>query len=558
MKIFLLCASLCIFIACGGSDPDRRPVVASLTLGPESAHQDDGMGALALTLSGDYRAPQGDVRTIRVAIGSWTEDLVLEPGPDPTKGHFLVKVPVKTANLGDIPVQVQLIDGLGCASAPFLKTFTVAAGPALAYTSPQSLPAGSPARSLEVYGSGFTATAVARLNGSPRPTTMESPTRLRMDLTAGDLTLPGTAWVTVVDPTTGGTASAPRPFSVGTHTTQIVPILSRDLVLDSLRQTLYATVPGNASNYAGSVVAIDPATGAIIASVSTGDDPNRLAIADDGSFLYVGLDGRRAIQRYALPSLAPDATILLGSDSDLGPLVALDIQVAPGAPRTFAVSYRAQLYEGSAGIIDVFDDTLLRCSTGRTFERFDSFQWGAGGNEIYAVDGETTGHGIALMTVANGISIRSIISGVAKWASEPHFDVRSGWIYLDSGKVIDPGKGAPVGGFYLESMIYPRMALDPGHGLAYFISPSSVANPGGYAFALRSFSLSHFTIEGSLTEFCVQTRTETGVSTPAPGRLLRWGSNGLAWGGGGNNWGIVAGAFPTPVYLLSGPFVTGN
>ena len=61
-----------------------------------------------------------------------------------------------------------------------------------------------------------------------------------------------------------------------------------------------------------------------------------LAISDDAKYLYVGLDGKGTVQRLLLPGLTPDISIPLGSDPNLGAYHALDLQVAPGAPKTIA------------------------------------------------------------------------------------------------------------------------------------------------------------------------------------------------------------------------------
>ena len=64
-------------------------------------------------------------------------------------------------------------------------------------------------------------------------------------------------------------------------------------------------------------------------------NPNVLAMSDDGQFLYAGVNG--SVQRFTLPALT-DINYALGSDFLGHPHVALDIQVAPGAPHTTAVT----------------------------------------------------------------------------------------------------------------------------------------------------------------------------------------------------------------------------
>ena len=91
-------------------------------------------------------------------------------------------------------------------------------------------------------------------------------------------------------------------------------------------------------------------------------NPDRLAISDDGKYLYVGLDGKGTVQRLLLPALTPDISIPLGSDPTLGITHALDLQVAPGASKTIAVSkgvVQAPSIQAQGGIA-IYDDAVQR------------------------------------------------------------------------------------------------------------------------------------------------------------------------------------------------------
>jgi concanavalin A-like lectin/glucanase superfamily protein len=74
--------------------------------------------------------------------------------------------------------------------------------------------AGSPPFTLTVTGSGFVGASVVLWNGSDRPTTVVSSTRLQAAISASDVALPGTASVTVFTPAPGGGASLARTFTV--------------------------------------------------------------------------------------------------------------------------------------------------------------------------------------------------------------------------------------------------------------------------------------------------------------------------------------------------------
>lgn len=74
---------------------------------------------------------------------------------------------------------------------------------------PSPLTAGLPGATLAVDGRGFAFRSVVRWNGSDRPTTWVSPTRVTARLTAADVAAPGSAQVTVFTSPSGGGLSAP-------------------------------------------------------------------------------------------------------------------------------------------------------------------------------------------------------------------------------------------------------------------------------------------------------------------------------------------------------------
>ena len=72
---------------------------------------------------------------------------------------------------------------------------------------PEAAVPGSPAFTLIVNGTGFVSGAVVNWNGSPRATTFVTAMQLTASILASDIASPGTASVTVVNPTPGGGVS---------------------------------------------------------------------------------------------------------------------------------------------------------------------------------------------------------------------------------------------------------------------------------------------------------------------------------------------------------------
>ena len=92
--------------------------------------------------------------------------------------------------------------------------------PALTSISPSSVPAGGPAITLTVTGSGFVDTSIVRWNGSDRPTLYHSSTRLSASISAGDVAHGGPFAVTVFTPAPGGGTSTLRNLDLYTRSGQ--------------------------------------------------------------------------------------------------------------------------------------------------------------------------------------------------------------------------------------------------------------------------------------------------------------------------------------------------
>ena len=94
-----------------------------------------------------------------------------------------------------------------------------------------------------------------------------------------------------------------------------------DLLFDPAAGQIYASVPSLRPPF-GDALPRPPANsiapdrphsdGTLGAPVFVGSEPNRLARSDDGSALYVALDGAFAVRRIALPALVPGLKIPLG------------------------------------------------------------------------------------------------------------------------------------------------------------------------------------------------------------------------------------------------------
>jgi DNA-binding beta-propeller fold protein YncE len=108
-----------------------------------------------------------------------------------------------------------------------------------------------------------------------------------------------------------------------------IGIVHNSLVYDSGRNVYYASVPGSVIGAGNSIATISPATGQVTHSVPIGSEPNQLALAADGSVLYVGLDGSNEVLRLALPSMSAQGRVHLITHSFFGRTRAESVAVSP-------------------------------------------------------------------------------------------------------------------------------------------------------------------------------------------------------------------------------------
>jgi hypothetical protein len=123
-------------------------------------------------------------------------------------------------------VQVFVPTPGGGLSSPALSFTINNPVPAITSISPNTLPLGGGNFTLTVNGSGFTPSSQVQWNGSARSTTFSSSSLLTASITSTDLGTPGTATVTVFNPTPAGGTSGGSGFTVAANPTPAITNIS--------------------------------------------------------------------------------------------------------------------------------------------------------------------------------------------------------------------------------------------------------------------------------------------------------------------------------------------
>lgn len=301
-----------------------------------------------------------------------------------------------------------------------------------------------------------------------------------------------------------------------------------DLTVESGRGKVYATT--TKANGKSQLKVIDPYSNQIVASVRTGPKPGVLTTSRGGEHLYLGIDGRGAIDQIDPDTLATTQEIALGAQAGV---TAAAIVVLPDAPESLLVSQLGNIVGAdqhiaiNPGCADfaVYDNGVLRPE-----EEFDPYD--SPGSSIALDDSGQTFY--VFLHTFDGVRGNASRMTLEAAGVPPPASGQLGFDYLGS---LDGGASFDNGTLYgSNGSVYD---LDTGTFGAYF---GDIPAGGAYALASDSeLGQAYFAVprDGSslddhLPELLVEdiaTRSSLGhIALPRYTglyRIERWGANGL-------------------------------
>jgi len=333
---------------------------------------------------------------------------------------------------------------------------------------------------------------------------------------------PGTANVTAS--AFGLTSNA---VQITVNDIRILSLATNDIIYDKSRQKIYASIPSTATSHPNSITVIDPVTGNIGPSLAVGSEPTKLAISDDGQFLYVGLDGEGAVRRVILSTFTADIKFSLGTSNLCGGggFRAVDLKVLPGTPHSVAIP-RSAIICGPVFTVAIYDNGVQRSNT-TDGQRppITSITFPQSPSTLYGYNGATTGFEFVTMAIDPlGISIANTTAGLISGPVGIEFD--AGRIYAGDGQVIDPVSRTLVGTFPLVTVLGVPALVKPDSSLGRVFVVSGEL--GILPLSVQAFNISTFQLTGSMP-----VEGLTGVppvfGLPAVSSLIRWGTDGVAF-----------------------------
>ena len=386
---------------------------------------------------------------------------------------------------------------------------------------------------VQLHGSGFIAGSQVLWNGTPITVISSTSASLTAQIPDSSMTTPNVGMLAVVNPSPGGGTSAGLPLSIvglANNGVMTVGLIGKYIVWDPVNAQIYVNTLASDGNSGGKLQPLDPTTGAVGSPVSVGDNPWVFAVSVNSKYLYVGRFGTHDIQRFILPGINPDITISLGADPLFGPYYPGDIEPAPFADSTIAVAKIFPTLSPPAAGIAIYDDASQRpsylCVPNANVPCMgmdmlngseDSIQWNEDGSQIYV-------GGTYIEPAGDFLKADVTQSGFGAYTNYPElfgkaiasitYDPTTGYVYADSGPVVDPASGTLIGNFNAYDFVIP----DGAHGIIYFLW-LPLGSPSESTWTLSSFDIRTFAPISS-----VQISNIVGF----PEQFIRWGTDGLA------------------------------
>ena len=367
---------------------------------------------------------------------------------------------------------------------------------------PATIAAGSGPTTLQVLGEGFVTGSVVEWNGTPLATTFVTQARIDAVVPAALTASAQAATLSVRNP--AAPVSTPATLSVLPGTIGITSAVTTDLSAASIewvpaRNRLYATVTAGAS--AGSVVAIDPATGtATGATFSLGTHGAAMAASHDGQFLYVARAQAPTVARIDLVAGAIDINIPVGSDNTFGSMFADDLATLPGLPRTVVMTRNYTSVRPQGAGTAIYDDAVMRKGIAGS-NRIETVN----GSQLLGYDNESSGFGLRRLFVTAGGLTETEVRGSVIAGFGVDMALSGARLVATTGEVVDVSTLTKVGSVPMSGIV----AVDASQSRIYVAS-------GGRLEVYGLYSLTR------LGEIVIPSR-DTGVYG-----LVRFGTDGLA------------------------------
>jgi hypothetical protein len=415
-------------------------------------------------------------------------------------------------------------------SASALASYPV---PTITSLSPPTLSLDGGTTTVHILGTNFFPATTVQINGIAYPVAGAGSLSLVVNVDPGTIGALGEFPVQVFNPSPGGASNT------ATLTTyHVLNLTTTGMIYEPHSGLLYAAIPASSTSNPNTILPINPASETFGTPIPVQADPTRLAVSDDGQYLYVGFYGvqpsnNASVQRINLSTGIVDRTFALPGSSN----GTLNMHVVPGSPQLLVTSLSRAASPLENGVALFNDSGVVQyiSSDGSNGYSLDSFAFTSDPTTFYGYP-----VGASFFSIANvsPSGITRVSPGGFSCCNQAtgSFMVSDGTLlYTNSGEVWDP-KTKTLLGTYLGGLFYePDVVADATAKRTFMLqnsfpvsSSTVVQDP-----TVASYNPSNFTQAGMLY-----------FQLPdAPRSLARWGVDGFAFLNG-----VTGGSFTAPNY----------
>jgi hypothetical protein len=417
-------------------------------------------------------------------------------------------------------------------------TFTLSGTALDSYPAPTITRLSVPTLSLDngpadvtIIGTNFFPVSTVQINGTSYPVKSQGSTTIVVTFNPGTLGVMGEFPVQVVNPAPGGGSN------LATLTTyRLLNLTATNVVYEPSSKLMYVAIPATSSTNPNTILPINPVTGVSGTPIPVKTNPARLALSDDGHYLYVSFyytySSSSSLQRIDLTTGSVDRTFALPGSSD----GVLDMHVVPGSPQLL-VAALAQNGSPSENGVALFNDAGVVQYIGNDYAdkyyTLDNFTFTSDPTTYYGYPTNGSFFNTASVSVSG---ITPTLPGGFSCCDQSSGSIMVSdgtLIYTNSGQVWDP-KAKTLLGRYDSSLSYEPGIVADATAKRTFILEGQYQPDNGFAYpAVVSYDPSTFHLAGAIY-FNLPT---------SPTSLTRWGSDGFAF-----LTGATYGDFNNPTY----------
>jgi uncharacterized repeat protein (TIGR01451 family) len=280
----------------------------------------------------------------------------------------------------------------------------------------------------------------------------------------------------------------------GADSVTVISQVTSDIGWDAAANRIVASVPNAQWELGNSLLSFNPLSGAFDSPIATGTEPDKLAVSANGQYVYAGLDADSSIQRVDISNRVADLKFPTGYD------YVSDIAVLPNNAHAVVATAHSTLA--------VYDDGVQRSNAiGPTEYNQNYFLALSSPSNCY----ETYPTGFRQITIdAGGAALLSDTRDTVVTYPDWEIHYGAGRMFTPGGRVFDPAAGTNIATVPYSGLVAP----DQTDWRVFYLTG------GGSTWSLNALDITNLQLINSVSITNVQ---------GSPTRLIRWGTDGLAF-----------------------------